>query len=270
MERLQKILAAAGQGSRRECEELIRQGRVAVDGEIVTETGIKVDIEKQSITCDGEVVKPAKRRCYLFYKPKHCVCTNAPGEDSRVIDFFHAISARLFTVGRLDKESEGVILVTNDGELAQKLAHPRYEIEKVYHIVVRGRVTPNVLDQVREGVWTSEGKIVPENIELLKASAASSSLKITLKEGKNRAIRRIFAKVEHPLSRLTRIRFGPFEMGDLKPGQYRPIPEDEIQKILDQAKARPKKRVKRTQAKEASLPQNPDSEKNSKKTIIKP
>ncbi|NUM33358.1 MAG: rRNA pseudouridine synthase [Candidatus Brocadiae bacterium] len=236
MERLQKILAAAGLGSRRECEELILQGRVSVDDVIVKETGTKADPETQRICCDGEPIKQEKKRCFLFYKPKNCVCTNAEGQDLKVVDFFKSVSYRLFTIGRLDKDSEGLILVTNDGNLTQTLAHPRYEVEKVYRITVRGRVSVETVEKLREGIWISEGKVMPKNLRFVKASQGSSILEMTLAEGKNRVIRRVFAKVGHPVSRLVRIRLGIFEIGDLKPGRYRSVTDEELQKALELGK----------------------------------
>ncbi len=236
MERLQKILAAAGLGSRRECEELIAQGRVSVDDKIIKETGVKVDPDTQRICCDGEVIKQEKKRCFLFYKPKNCVCTNAEGEELRVVDFFKSLSYRLFTIGRLDKDSEGLILVTNDGNLTQTLAHPRYEVEKVYRVTVKGRVSPETVEKIRDGIWISEGKVTPTDVRFVKGNQSSSILEMTLSEGKNRAIRRALAKVGHSVSRLVRIRFGIFEIGDLKPGKYRLVMEKELEKAVSQGK----------------------------------
>jgi len=239
MERLQKILASAGLGSRRECESLILQGRVTIDGQVVKELGFQADPETQNICCDHEKVKIEPKRCYLFYKPKNCVCTNAPEQGIRVIDYFSSISYRLFTIGRLDKDSEGLILVTNNGDLAQKLAHPKYQIEKVYHVVVHPRFSKKDRDALMQGVWIDAGKIIPESVHILKSSDVSSILEIRLREGKNRVIRRILAKIGFSVSRLIRVQFGPFQIETLKAGQYRLLQESEWQNCL-KAKPHPK------------------------------
>ena len=241
MERLQKILASAGLGSRRECESLILQGRVTIDGQVVKELGFQADPETQNICCDHEKVKIEPKRCYLFYKPKNCVCTNAPEQGIRVIDYFNSISYRLFTIGRLDKDSEGLILVTNNGDLAQKLAHPKYQIQKVYHVVVHPRFTKKDKDALMQGVWLDAGKIIPESVHILKSSDASSVLEICLREGKNRVIRRILAKIGFCVTRLIRVQFGPFQIETLKSGQYRLLQESEWKNCL---KAQPHPKMK--------------------------
>ena len=246
MERLQKVLATAGLGSRRECETLIEQGRVTVDGKVVTEQGDKVDIETQDIRCDQEPLRIEKKRCYLFYKPQNCVCTNAPHQGERVIDYFQSVSYRLFTIGRLDKDSEGLILVTNDGDLAQKLAHPKYQISKVYRVTVRKKFTRTKLEELMQGVWLSEGKVAPDHVKIVKTSEVSSVIEVHLREGKNRVIRRMLAKIGYPVSRLIRIKFGQFEVGDLKPGQYRLLENQDWENCL---KATPKPKVKRIASK---------------------
>ncbi len=233
MERLQKILAAAGIGSRRQCEQLILQGRVSVDGQIIRTLGSKADPGTQKICCDGELVRIEKKCCYLFYKPRHCLCTNAPSNQSRVIDFFASVSARLFTIGRLENESEGVLLVTNDGDLAQKLVHPKYRILKVYRITVRGRMTPTQTETLRQGLWTGSGKIRPEHVHVIKSTEGSTVLEISFFEGRNLEIHRLFTKLGHPVSHIMRIQFGPFKLENLKPGQYRMISEEELQQIFE-------------------------------------
>jgi 23S rRNA pseudouridine2605 synthase len=241
-ERIQKILAAAGLGSRRKCEELILQGRVSVDGKLVSELGAKADLDSQNLCCDGEPVSPQKKCWYLFYKPRGVICTNSTQEGAKVADYFKGIAARLFTIGRLDKDSEGLILVTNDGKLAQCQSHPSYEVAKVYHATVDDHVKPEILETLRAGVWLEEGKVVPEKVELLKAGRTSSRLEIVLKEGKNREIRRLLGRVGLRISRLVRVQFGVFNIGKLKPGQFAPIPSECIEKLEAEAHHKPRRR----------------------------
>lgn len=240
-ERIQKILAAAGFGSRRQCEEIILQHRITVDGKVVDELGSKVDLETQKLCCDGEPVSPQKKCWYLFYKPRGVLCTNSTLEGPTVADYFRGIAARLFTVGRLDKDSEGLIIVTNDGKLAQCQSHPSYEVAKVYHVSVDNPVTPETLESLRAGVWLEEGKVVPEKVEILKNSRTSARLEIVLKEGKNREIRRMLGRFDLRVNRLIRVQFGDFHVGDMKPGQFRPIREDYICKLEAEANRKPRK-----------------------------
>lgn len=232
MERLQKILATAGIGSRRQCENIILQGRISVDNQIITQLGMRVDISQQKICFDGEPIRVEKKCYYLFYKPRGVLCTNSANEYPRVIDYFKGSSSRLFTIGRLDKDSEGLILVTNDGCLAQYISHPSHEIARIYHIKVDGYVTNDKIAEIRSGVWISEGKITPQKLQLVHVERNFSILEIILKEGKNREIRRIFEKVGHPVRRIIRIQFGSFKLEDLKPGCYRKLPNEIIQSIL--------------------------------------
>ena len=250
MQRLQKFLASCGLGSRRSCEELILQGRVSVDGEFITKLGIQIDEEKQKVRCDGELLKAEKKLWFLFYKPRGVLCTNVSIEP-KVIDYFRKISSRLFTVGRLDKESEGLILVTNDGDLSQKLCHPSYRIPKVYDVVVRGKITEKTIEKIRKGVWLSEGKITPSKIILLKSHKDSSTLRFLLKQGKNREIRRILAKIDHPVSRLIRIQFADFTLDNLTPGHYISIDRKRIEKtIQDAEKISPKSKTEKRSSKQ--------------------
>lgn len=232
MERLQKVLAAAGLGSRRQCEEFILQGRVTVDKKTIRELGCKVDLERQEICCDGESIRPERKCYYLFNKPRGVLCTNSDMEGPRVLDYFKGISHRLFTVGRLDKDSEGLILVTNDGEFSQKLSHPSSEMTRIYRVKARGYVTRETISDLSKGAWFSIGKVVPHRMRLVRAEKTFSEIEIYLREGKNREIRRIFAIKGHPVKRLTRIQYGPFKLGDLKPGYYHKITRETIDKML--------------------------------------
>ena len=246
--RLQKALASAGYGSRRKCEELILTGRVEVDHQLVTELGTKVDPHKSHIRVDGQTVKIAKHVYYAVNKPTNVVSTNFdPSGRTRVIDLLPESAGRLFTVGRLDKSSEGLILVTNDGELANQLAHPRYGVEKTYVVLVAGTPDPKVYDQLRDGVRLSEGLARVVSVKVRSQPKHSTILEIVLNEGKNREIRRILAALGHKVMRLKRTAFGSLRLGDLPPGEHRrlrPHEVAELERAVKQGKRRGKPRRK--------------------------
>jgi 23S rRNA pseudouridine2605 synthase len=230
-ERLQKVLAAAGLGSRRECEELILAGRVEVDRRLVTELGTRVDPHEQSIRVDGEPIKPARKLYYAVHKPPGLLSTNRdPSGRPRVIDLIGS-DQRLYAVGRLDKSSEGLIIVTNDGELADRLTHPRYGVEKTYVVQVAGQLDPAVLEQLRQGVRLAEGLARASRVRIKGHHKQSTLLEIVLDEGRNREIRRLLASLGHKVQRLRRIAVGPVRLGDLAPGEHRPLSRDEIQAL---------------------------------------
>lgn len=235
LERLQKILAFAGIDSRRKCEELIQEGRVEVDGKFVTELGMKVDPEHQEILVDGQRLKFGKRIYYMLNKPPGVLSTNwDPEGRTRVIDMVPQ-DVRLFTIGRLDRASEGLIVVTNDGELSNRLAHPRYEIEKTYRVEVAGHPTPESLSIVRRGVHFAEGFVKPVSVVAKRKNKQSTSLEIILDEGKNREIRRLMAKVGHKVLRLKRIAMGPLRLGEMPEGAFRALKSAEVKALRDAA-----------------------------------
>lgn len=245
-ERLQKVLAAAGIASRRECEELIVTGRVEVDGETVTELGTKVDPESQSILVDGERIRVLRKAYYAVYKPKGVVCTNNdPDGRLRVIDLLPDTQERLFTVGRLDRNSEGLILVTNDGDLAQRLTHPRYGVEKVYRVLVAGEPSPDVLKQLREGVRLAEGLARVKSAKIKSKHKQSTWLEITLTEGMNREIRRVLAKVGHKVLTLRRVSVGPIRLAQMEPGMFRRLEGQEVRDLWAYAKGIPLKKARK-------------------------
>jgi 23S rRNA pseudouridine2605 synthase len=228
-DRLQKVLAAAGLGSRRQCEELIRMGRVEVDRKVVTQLGTKVDPSRQRIRVDGVPLPRPERAYFAVYKPPGVVSTNRdPSGRPRVVDLVPRPELRLFPVGRLDLHSEGLILLTNDGELANRLTHPRYGVEKTYRVLVAGRPTHEVLAELRRGVHLAEGVARVSSITVKKELKKSTVLEIALREGRNREIRRILARVGHKVLRLLRLSVGPVRLGSLEPGQYRPLTAGEI------------------------------------------
>jgi 23S rRNA pseudouridine2605 synthase len=234
-QRLQKILAAAGVGSRRECEELILAGRIEVDGQPVTELGVRVDSRKQKITVDGESVKFQRRTYYAVNKPTGVLSTNSdPSGRIRVVDLIGGEN-RLFTVGRLDQHSAGLIIVTNDGELTQRLTHPKFGVPKVYSVQVAGEAGDEVVTKLLAGVRLEEGIAKAARAVIRKRTKSFSVLEMVLTEGRNREIRRMLAQLGHKVQRLTRIAVGPIRLGKLKPGQFRMLEPDEIKLLKDLA-----------------------------------
>ena len=231
-ERLQKVLAAAGVASRRECEELITEGRVEVDGKIVDELGSRVNPETQEIRVDGEVLRHKRRLYFAVNKPRGVVCTaRDPSGRPRVIDLLPPDAGRLFNVGRLDMETEGLILVTNDGELANRLTHPKHGVEKIYHVQVAGMVEADVLEQMRKGVRLAEAYVKPVDVRVKSHIKKSTLLEMTLDEGRNREIRRLLARVGHKVQKLTRVAVGPIRLAELPLGAVRPLTRDEVRKL---------------------------------------
>ncbi|HEX3998921.1 MAG TPA: pseudouridine synthase [Pirellulales bacterium] len=233
--RLQKLLAAAGIGSRRKCEELITAGRVTVDGRAVTELGTKVDPATADIRVDLEPLPRSHPVYYMVNKPIGVVTTNRdPDGRPRVVDLAPQ-GQRLFAVGRLDVSSEGLILVTNDGELANLLAHPRYGVEKTYQAQVAGVPGPEVLDRLRRGVHLAEGLAHAKRIWIKSQHKQSTTLEMVLDEGKNREVRRLLAQVGHKVLHLRRTALGPLRLGELPPGECRPLRKEEVRALREAA-----------------------------------
>ncbi len=231
-ERLQKVLAAAGIASRRESEQLILEGRVEVDGQTVLELGVRVDRETQQIQVDGEPLPSPKRIYFAVHKPEGVVCTASdPAGRTRVTDLLPPDLGRVFNVGRLDLASEGLILVTNDGALANELTHPRHGVEKTYEVQVAGYPDSDVLAQVRKGVHLAEGFARAANVRIKSRRKNSTILEMVLDEGRNREIRRLLARVGHKVQRLTRIAVGPIRLGELPRGAARRLTPEEVRKL---------------------------------------
>ncbi len=237
LERLQKVLAAAGLGSRRSCEELITAGRVEVDHEIVTTLGSKVNPAQQTIRVDGERLPNPRRTVYLLNKPVGVVTTNYdPSGRPRVIDLVPA-DQRLFPVGRLDRASEGLILVTNDGELGNLLTHPRYGVEKKYLVQIAGIPTPETVESLRQGVSLAEATVQAKRVSVRSQHKQSTVLEMVLDEGRNREIRRMLASLGHKVQQLKRIAVGDLTLGNLLPGQWRKLSWEEIERLRQAATA---------------------------------
>lgn len=230
--RLQKFLAVAGVDSRRKCEEYIRAGRVTVDSEVVTDPARAVDPETQDIRLDSEKLRRPRHRYFLVNKPKGFLCTNRdPQGRPRAVDLVPVRDQRMFTVGRLDETTEGMLLITNDGDLAQRLAHPRFEVVRKYRCQVAGIPTPEVLRQLREGMYFSEGFFRFRSVRVCGRQGQSAVLELELQEGKNREIRRLMAKVGHKVLALERTAFGPLTLGKLSPGEFRELQPFEIHEL---------------------------------------
>jgi 23S rRNA pseudouridine2605 synthase len=229
--RLQKVLASAGYGSRRQCEALIVEGRVEVDGQPANQLGTRVDPARQRIRVDGVEIKSPRRKYFMLHKPVGVVSTaRDPWARTRVIDLVEDPD-RLFTIGRLDKSSSGLILVTNDGDLAQRLTHPSYGVQKVYRVVVAGKPTMQSLQQLRRGIHLAEGRARVDQVTLKRAHAKQSVLEIVLSEGRNREIRRLLARVGHKVQQLKRVAIGPVKLGDLPVGAYRELEPHELAQL---------------------------------------
>jgi 23S rRNA pseudouridine2605 synthase len=229
-ERLQKVLAQAGLGSRRACEDLIVQGRVTINGEIVRELGTKVDPGAGRVAVDGEPIKLETTVYYAVNKPKGYVSTNDdPSGRPRVLDLLPEVPERVYTVGRLDEDSTGLILLTNDGELANRLAHPKFGVEKMYRALVAGLPEPETLHKLTEGIWLSDGKMRAQRVRIVGRQGQSTTLELVLAEGKKREIRRMLAKLGHKVMSLSRIAVGPISLKGLPIGECRPLTKHEIE-----------------------------------------
>ena len=239
--RLQKVLAQAGIGSRRACEALISEGRVEVNSEVVTEQGRRVDPERDVIRVDGSRIPPPRRHLYLVLnKPRGVVVTMDDPEGRRTVADLLAEGAtrflrkeRLFHVGRLDTDSEGLLILTNDGDFANKLAHPSYQVPKTYIVEVSGPVGPETLRRLRRGITLDDGPVQPTSVKIVSGAGEKTLLKITLQEGRNRIVRRTMEAVGHPVRRLSRIGIGPVRLGNLKVGEYRELTREELGGLLD-------------------------------------
>ena len=232
--RLQRFLAWAGLGSRRSCEDLIRAGRVTIDGKAVEDLGTRIDPRRQDVRVDFEVVRPQPKRYYLLNKPKGCVCTSRdPAGRTRAIDLVPHDGPRLFTVGRLDENSEGLLLLTNDGELAHKLAHPRFRVPRKYRVQVVGKPSPAVFDTLKRGLHFTEGKFRVRDVRRVGSRGKSTILELLLTEGQNREIRRLLARVGHKVIHLERIVFGPLKLGSLATGRFRALTDAELRSLRE-------------------------------------
>jgi len=227
-QRLQKVLAAAGVDSRRRCEELILAGAVRVNRKVVDELPAFVDPEKDVITVNGKKIRAARKVYFLLNKPKGVVCTNSdPQGRKKAIDIV-AARERIFCVGRLDIDTSGIIILTNDSELANKLTHPRYGLAKTYVAGVKGQLSSGAVEKLKKGIRLSEGKTAKAAVKILRRSHQESLLEITIRQGLNRQVRRMLAKVELPVKSLKRTRIGKLDARGLGVGKFRTLTKAEI------------------------------------------
>ena len=233
--RLQKLLAQSGVASRRKCEELMLDGEVVVDGEVVTRLGTKVDPRTAVVRVSGRRLPPVSEHVYLvLHKPTGVVSTMSDPEGRRSLaDVVADRPERLFHVGRLDTDTSGLILLTNDGDFAQQMAHPSYEIDKTYVAEVAGEVTKDVVATLLAGVELDDGPVRPTKVGLIAARPEKSIVEVVIHEGRNRIVRRLLDQVGHPVQKLSRTRFGTLGLDGLKPGESRELTLDELGPLLD-------------------------------------
>lgn len=237
-ERLQKIMARAGIGSRRGCEEIIRQGRVTVDGKIAI-LGQKVDPSRQRIIVDGQNLGAVEPPVYVaINKPWGVLAVSKDDRGRTTVRDLVPIGGHLFPVGRLDANSEGLMLLTNDGALANRLTHPRYEHPKEYRVLVKGKPSDATLDKWERGVYLDGRRTAPARIKRTKQEKDGIWLQIIMHEGRKRQIRRVALMLGHPVQRLIRERIGPLNLGDLQPGEWRRLSTHELQALRRAAGAR--------------------------------
>jgi 23S rRNA pseudouridine2605 synthase len=232
-ERLQKVLAHAGIASRRICEELIRSGRVKVNGEIILELGTKVNPSECKIEVDGqEICIPEPRVYLLLNKPPGYVSTVFdPQGRPTVLDLVNHISQRIYPVGRLDYYTSGLLLLTNDGALTNNLIHPSKKVKKTYRVMVKGIPSHEKITLLKSGIVLEDGKTAPAQLKILRIENGNTIIDISIHEGRNRQVRRMFEAINHPVLRLERTAFGFLTLGKLKPGQWRYMTSDEVKQL---------------------------------------
>ena len=229
--RLQKYISRSGLASRRQAEGLMREGRISVNGETVREMGARVLPGTDTVAVDGRVVVPAPRRWIVFHKPAGVLCTRAdPHGGETVYDLLPDWAGGLRYVGRLDRETSGLLLMTNDGDLAAALAHPRGRVEREYLARVAGRITARGLRMLKRGVELEDGFARPRRARRVQLGPDEWGVTLVLTEGRKREVRRLLESVGHPVLALERTRFGPFRLGRLKPGDWRPASVPELEK----------------------------------------
>lgn len=235
--RLQKVLASAGLGSRRACEELIARGRVKVDGEVVDQVGVRVDPDTVAIEVDNKrIATNMSEITIMLNKPKGVVSTMSDPQGRPALDrYVSEYSERLFHVGRLDADTTGLLLLTNNGELANRLAHPSYGVSKRYVAHVQGRVPRNIATILKQGVELDDGPVRVSECHVTDSSANSSIVEVVLHEGRNRIVRRLFDAVGHPVIDLVRTQFGPVRLGTLAQGRSRELSRTEMGELLNAA-----------------------------------
>jgi len=232
MQRLSKLVAAAGFASRRKAADLVRAGRVRVDGRVVTSPAAEVDPSTSRVEVDGRPVHVQPKRYVLLNKPRGPLSTVVDRRGRQtVLDLLGETDERLYPAGRLDADTEGLLLITNDGDLTYRLTHPRYQVDKVYQAEVEGRPTRAVLGRLAQGMLLEEGPTGPARVRILRPGAQTSLVELIVHSGRKRMVRRMLKAVGHPVRMLRRTRIGPLTLGDLRPGEWRPLSEDELSQL---------------------------------------
>ncbi|MFB6362548.1 pseudouridine synthase [Paenibacillus elgii] len=238
MDRLQKVLAEAGVASRRKCEDLITAGRVEVNDKVVTTLGVKVDPSQDFIKVDGKPIRRQSKVYVIFNKPKG-VITSAQDPEGRktVTEFFKNIKQRIYPIGRLDYDTEGLLLLTNDGEFAHLLTHPKHHVPRTYLATVKGVPHGSLLDKLKNGIELEDGMTAPAEVEYqdVRPETNESVVKITIYEGRNRQVRRMFDAIHHPVIKLKRVQFGPLLLSGIPRGKFRHLTPQEVNELRQEA-----------------------------------
>ncbi|MBE5786997.1 MAG: rRNA pseudouridine synthase [Clostridiales bacterium] len=231
--RLQKYMAECGVASRRRAEEMIMAGQVKVNGQVITQMGVQVE-EGDRVEVDGKPIRPETRKHYVIYhKPAGEVTTvSDPEGRACVLDHFRDFPVRLYPVGRLDYDSEGLLLLTNDGALTERMLHPSHQVDKTYLARVTGAVSRDTVRNLCMGVMLDDHKTAPAKARIVKEETFATVVLVTIHEGRNRQVRRMFETQGHQVLQLRRVRFGPLELGDLPRGQWRELSSEEVRKLM--------------------------------------
>ena len=231
--RLNKFLSNSGVASRRKCDELISQGKVFVNGKVVSELGLQINEKKDKVTVEGKQIKLPSSFVYIkLNKPKGYACTAHDEKGRKTIYELIDTDERLFSIGRLDYDTEGLILLTNDGDFANKVAHPKYAIEKEYRVTIEGQIKESELAVLRKGVVVDGERMPSAKVEFLSADDKFTKLSVVIDEGQNRQIRRMFEAIGKSIRLLKRVRIGQVRLGGLKRGDYRDLTEDELNSLV--------------------------------------
>lgn len=238
-QRLQRVLAAAGIDSRRNCEELILQGEVTVNGTIISALPAFVDPDKDTIVVNGRKIKAAEKVYFLLNKPKNVICSNSDPQGRRLAIDLIDTPERIFCVGRLDYDTTGLIILTNDSQLANRLTHPRYELSKVYEVTLREPITGEAIEKLKKGTFLAEGKTSKAAVKVLKRSKQGSLVEITIRQGLNRQIRRMFARVGFKVKTLRRTKVGNISIKGLGIGKYKNLTAGQVAYLMKVTSAKP-------------------------------
>ncbi|HIQ49087.1 MAG TPA: rRNA pseudouridine synthase [Aquifex aeolicus] len=232
--RINKFLSEAGIASRRKAERLILEGRVKVNGEVIKNLGTRVDPEVDIVEVDGRVIKPQRKRYIMLYKPCCYLTQLGTSRDGRktIQELIKDIPERVFPVGRLDYNTEGLLILTNDGELANRILHPRYKLPKVYLALVGGKVSVNTLKRIKKGAELEDGFAKPDNVRIVRYEGDKTLIEITFHEGRKHLVKRYLAFFGHKVKRLKRIAIGPIKLGKLSPGKWRDLNQGELAQLF--------------------------------------